>query len=315
MTLRFSLNNLYLNANSASHVLWHIYRFMTAVSPTGPGWVSIGESNGTTGGMGTTGIITSESSLTSGTSWFVLRSPDSKIQILFARSSTSSTYAAFYLTYQQFSGGSSTTFPTYNASSTLIFAAAQRIVSTIYNRTLNLMADDAYPYLFYATSTIVTTNVPNNGYGPYSEFGIFYIPLDGYEINDGYPYVFMVGGGGNAGLTSSYIGTNIDTSYGAKAFNYNGTSKNICPPLLQRTYNTTPLPQAMPKVGDGYQIYGVPMIFSGAQLYKGVTYKFGWAATSPLFSGRTFDNKKWICFSDIICPWDGVTTPLLCYNG
>jgi hypothetical protein len=310
MTLRFSLNNVYSAVNTVNYYLWEIYRFMTAVSPAGPGWVSIGESNGTTGGMGTTGIITSATSLISTTAWFVLRSPDSKIQILFARGIVNS-FAGFYLTYQQFSGGSSTTFPSYNINSTLDFSNEASHINTGSSKySIHLMADDAYPYGFYAVNLNISSAPIVNG-------SIHYIPMDDFHPSDGYNYCFVRGSWGNP-ITVTNISNNSNGVYGSKSFNKNGLTRNS---IGSYTY-ATPICTYYGATGGGIiypnngmvsssNIYLMPLLFCNYAYYKGLSYKYYWNSNSVITQGTTVVNRSGIRFGDLICPWDGITDPVL----
>lgn len=308
MTMKFSLNNLTPSTTDSRYFMWEIYRFMTTASPTGPGWVSIGEGNGTSGGMGTTGLFTSATSFASQYSWFVLRSPDSKIQVLFARSTTQVYYMQYYLTTSAtpFTAGSATVLPTYTTASTLIFGAINSMPSTAYYCAIHCMADNSPPYGFYAVVTVVNNAAANSR--PYSYDGIFFIPLDGYETADGYPFIFTRSNG-----ISNNIDVLTDVTYGSKAFNYNGTAKGVIQPTRLYNYTTS---VGLRGSGAAYNgVFGIPLMFCSSTIYKGITYKYGWAATKQLSQCNTFNNRNYFVFGDIVIPWDGATAPIMCYNG
>lgn len=304
MTNRFSLNNITPSSTSTQYPLWYFYSFMTKASPNGPGWVSVGEGNGTSGGMGTTGLFTSETSLASTSSWYVLRSPDSKMYVLCSRNSSYAYYANFALTTELPTGGSATANPTFTTSKTLIFGATNFVNSTAYRYNISMMADDAYPYGFYMF--VMNVNLISTGTAPSSYDGLWLIPMDGYDASDGYPYVFARTSGLNAGISAI-----TDTTYGTKSFNFDGSIKAVTPPLTLYNYTTM---VGIRSTGPMYnQVFAIPLMFANTLYYKGITYKYGWVPTK-MQAGRTLNNKQQIVVGDIVIPWDGYTTPILNAN-
>jgi hypothetical protein len=301
MTLRFSLNNYYASIGTVNYYLYDIYRFMTAVSPTGPGWVSIGESNGTTGGMGTTGIITSAASLTAANAWFVLRSPDSKIQILFGKGSATTYYAQSFLTYDQFTGGSGSAIPTYNSSKTIQFLNGYKIYSATANYVHHMVADDAYPYNFYAAAVNISGAPSCSGFASFFN-------LDGYSSNDGYPYAYMWT------TQTGPITSSVDagsTTYGTKSIHPNGSNWIYSFPCRLYADTSLIIPNAGPPgTIDGSQLIAFPTIFLSTDLYKGVNYSWlKWCSNGTLAQHDTVQNKQWIRLGDFLFKWDGATVP------
>lgn len=137
------------------------------------GWVSVGESNSVVGGMGTTGVITSESDLDNTTAWFVLRSPDYQRQFLIAKHSSGVGYiSSSYSRSAGYTGGTASTVPTATDELTIntgtLIGASDYVVG----------ADMAYPYGWYA---FFTSNSAVLGM----------IPLQVIQDSDQDPYIFI----------------------------------------------------------------------------------------------------------------------------
>lgn len=155
--------------------LYPIYTHMTAY-----GWKSVGESNGTIGGMGVTGIITSAASLSSGTSWFVIRSPDYQRQLLFFRSALGNGYMGIsYSRSTGYVGGSSSTLPTASDDMSILAATFWSSNFDSYPGLTGffLAMDDEYPYGLYFVDRV--------------RYKIFFMaPLQIIQDSDQDPYIF-----------------------------------------------------------------------------------------------------------------------------
>lgn len=304
MTIRFSLNNYYSSTVNWYQFMYDFYVFMTSSSPTGPGWVSIGESNGSSGGMGTTGLITSVSALAQTNSWYVLRSPDSKYQLLISRETNTSYQGAFAFTNSVFTGGSGSAIPSYNASKTCKFAYATRLNSSASKYTFNFIADDSPPYGFYAFSMYI-------GGTPKVHGSLGMLPMDGYDSRDGYPCIFFTTD--TSGPKRNYLDVS-NTSYGTYGFYPNTGLINSVFPCSYYMYTTLLMPNAGPggTSATTSQVLTLPTTFASSYMYKGMSSS--WMRTpsnSILAEGDTVSNKQYIRLGDWLFLWDGATVPRL----
>lgn len=307
MTVRFSLNNFYESTNSWNQFMYDFFVFMTKTSPNGPGWISIGESNGSSGGMGTIGLITSASSFSSTYSWYVLRSPDSKYQLLMNKGASSAYYGGMYLTNYVFSGGSSSALPTFNSNNTLQFPYSVRLNNgNSAKYTFNFIADDSLPYGFYAFAYNLSSNICTDLFGM--------IPMDGYNILDGYPIAFISSSYNYQPIKSNFSSdassrSTSTVSYGSLGFGITGSTVAWCQLANYMVNSTVLMPGNGPNINTN-SILSLPTYFASQTLYKGISTN--WVRTPANFilnQGDTIDNKKWIRMGDWLFRWDGYTSP------
>ena len=296
MTMRFAVNKL---AAAADVFLWEFYSFMTTASPSGPGWSSVGESNGTSGGMGTTGLFSSSSDLTSSNAWFVLESPDTNRQILFERkvggSAATGEMRLHYDRLAAYTGGSSTTLPT-SSSSQAVYTSTTWIYGG--SGYYQFGADDASPYGWWFFGYISA-----NDYG----CGAF-IPINNGVSGDVDPYVLF---GSNTGFLSSTLDveSTSETTSSVKAWDPTGTTWSSAP---ANTYV-----KGSDYFPGGCNLYaaaiGVPILFSARTIttngtFKGMSYFMRWGNQGS--SKDIIDSGSYVISEHVFLDWDGATTPL-----
>lgn len=292
MSYRFTSNNA-VSGNSAAQYLKHLYDFMTASSPTGPGWVSVGESNGTVGGMGTTGIILSSSDLTSANAWYVIERPDGGAQFLFFRSSTGVSYIGQqYSKGALFTGGSSTTLPT--ATDAISWAAGGIAVTGYFDA----VADDAAPYSFvhwgHVASTIAITK------------GGAYIGLNTWEPMDSDPYVNHFSNSYTFFAYSTFIG--VAQLPNCFAWDPSGKVIGDVPLLGIGKLTTATYPNSPPEDVNGNPVLIDSVFSQGTEqssptFYKGTSKFIRWADTSLANGTRRFGGA-FIKIQDFWIPWN-----------
>lgn len=290
MTYKYALNKTFTGITNLSYILYEFFSFMTNKT-TGPGWISVGEYNGTTGGMGTTGLFTSASSLSAVTSWFVLECPDNKKQILLQRVAGTNNLIVG-ITYGKFSG---TTLPAYDSSKTFIFDSTSEMTTTSYNYTLHIVANDSAPYDFWMCNY-------NRSTSAWMTFLALAQIDSAYDISDGYNYV----------LISSPTPALTDLSYhgtyrGACSFSNIGDPISVPPNSL---CNSTVAIFPNNNTFVNQTIYKVPILFCGKTNYKGISNNYFWSPASTITDCTTVCNKTYIKVLSLLCPWDGQTDPV-----
>jgi hypothetical protein len=300
MTMRFRTNYAASTTSTvAADVLYGFFSFMTAAPPGGPGWVSVGESDGAAGGMGTTGLILSGASLASANAWFVLQSPDGSRQILFHRDvgAAASAGEAHYLYNRaaDYVGGSSVALPT-SASSREVYTATGFFTTGFFQ----YIADDAAPYgwIFFGYSGITARGCAA------------FFPVAEIQTGDPDPYVCIASSGAFAWTT---INTTI-TAAGPKCWSADGTTWGGVAGLSYSIGSTPNIPNAGPlSVGGGVLL--VPILLSTLPASVPAFVKgfmgfgmFKSAVSAPAKSVP--ENRQYIIFDTIGIPWDGLTDPL-----
>lgn len=299
MTMRFAVNKD-CTSSLASGVLWEFFSFMTAASPTGPGWVSVGESDGTSGGMGVTGLITAPASLLDSDAWFVLESPDGNHQILWERDvggSTATTEAYFYYNKDaDYTGGSSSALPT-SDSSQEVYGASSNFFSAGYYQ---FAADDAAPYGWYLF-----------GYGGTTQLGCaLFLPItDISAAAVTHPWVLFVASSGFTANNFNIVNP-LPTSDSPKAWSYDkahwgGVSLTT---FVLAGADVTGDEGAL---GGSGEPLGLPFFISTratdtpAMLLGYTSFiRRRWGAIT---AKDTCNSRTWVSAGDAFLPWDGTT--------
>jgi hypothetical protein len=270
---------------------------MIAKSPNGPGWISVGEYDGTTGGMGTVGLFTSNSFFDSTTAWFVLESPDGKMQLMIFNTVSGNNYTGARLSYGKFTGTGAS--PTFDSSKTVEFSAGLDMVTSSINITVHMAANDEPPYDFYLTNYNRTSSV----------FGLFLslIQVDsGYDSNDKYNYV-LAKGQTPTYSNIGYYSTSL-SAYGCLSFSSNGTVVSV-PPVAYYSFGSIIFPSG----GTLYdsKFYSVPLTFCSPTCYKGTSNKYFWNPSTTITECTTVYNKTLLRVNDLLVPWDGSSDPVI----
>jgi hypothetical protein len=300
MAMRFMTNYLVSGASPvAAEALYGFFSFMTAAPPNGPGWVSVGESDGAAGGMGVTRLILSAASLTSANAWFVLQSPDGSRQILFHRDVGAAAAAgeAHYLYNRaaDYVGGSSVALPT-SASSREVYTATAFFASGYFQ----YIADDAAPYgwIFFGYSGVTARGCAA------------FFPVVETQTGDPDPYVCIAT---STAFAWSTINTTI-TAAGAKCWSADGTTWGGVAGLSYSIGATPQIPAAGPlAVGGGVLL--VPILLSTLSGSVPAFVK-GFMGLAMFRSGPSApaksvpENRQHIIFDTVGIPWDGLTDPL-----
>lgn len=301
MTMRFAVNKVCPTspANEGANILWEFFSFMTSASPNGPGWTSVGESDGVTGGIGTTGIITSASDLVLADAWFVLESPDNARQILFERDvggSTTSDEAGFYYNRSaDYTGGSSSTLPTSTAGNSRTVWKGSSVLDTgVYH----FIADDTTPY-FWAFFGF-------NGSTPEGAFA--FVPVTTPYPGDVDPYVLIACNSGFVGTALSAVPT-IDTSPGCRAWNNDASAWGGCG--FSYFYASGAVYSGTAPFGPGSKVVAMPSLFAtravdSPAFVKGYQDYLRWK-TSDVPAKMTLESQQYVVASDILLVWDGIT--------
>jgi hypothetical protein len=300
MTMRFMTNYSVTGASPlAAEALYGFFSFMTAAPPNGPGWVSVGESNGAAGGMGTTGLILSAASLSSANAWFVLESPDGSRQILFHRDvggvATAGEAHYLYNRAADYVGGSAVALPT-SVSSQEVYTSTAFFTSGFFQ----YIADDAAPYgwIFF-------------GYSGVSERGCAaFLPVAETQTGDPDPYV-CIASSSTFGWTT--INTTV-TATGAKCWSSDGATWGGVGGLSYTSAGTTVIPNASPgAMGGGVLLVPVllsTLVGSVPAFVKGFM-NFAQFKTSMANRRKSVpENRQYIIFDTVGVPWDGLTDPL-----
>lgn len=285
MTYRFVAN--VVTSGLTSQMYWALYTNMIATSPSGPGWVSVGEGNGTVGGMGTTGLFSGPGDFTS-TSWFVLERPDGGSQLLFYRNSDTNAMFWRYSKGALYTGGDGSTIPT--ATDNFYVGGQSGGGGGSY---FSLIADDEPPYEWYAFSYSGSTNILN----------IAYIALNTYNPDDTDPYVLY--SKQNTAFATSYYGATC------RCWDPTGTTAGdvIFPDI---TAGAEGWPANPP-----YDVNGNPILFDGMYytlasdpytFWKGTSSFVRWADANLPEKTRVLGGK-FVKVGYIYLPWDN--TPLL----
>jgi hypothetical protein len=301
MSFRFSTNR-YVSpaASSAPQALYYFYAFMTALPPNGPGWVSVGESDGAAGGMGVTGLILSPTSLDPANAWFVLESPDGARQILFHRDVGGVAAAAeahyLYNRAADYVGGSAVALPTSPSG-----LAREVYTSTgfFFSGFFQYLADDQYPYawVFFGFSG-------NSGRGT-----ALYGPITSPMTDDVDPVVVA---GSDTSVDWATISTAI-ASPTAKTWSPQGSVWGGVAGLSYNNGGSTISPSNTP-FGTNNTNQPLPICFStmassSPAFFKGFSNFLRWGS-GPVTGKGTFASRKYIIYDTLVFPWDGVTDPL-----
>ena len=296
MTMRFAVNK---SCSSAAAFLWEFYSFMTTASPSGPGWTSVGESNGTSGGMGTTGLFSSASDLTSSDAWFVLESPDTNRQILFERkvgdSASDGEMKLHYDRLAAYTGGSSTTLPTSSSSQAVYTSTTWISTSGGYYQ---FGADDASPYGWWFFGYDTTTE---RGCGAF-------VPIDYGPSGDVDPYLLF---GNYTGFALTFMNGEgygeLDRTF--KGWDPTGTYWGTASATFYYTANNISFPNGASLLSS---VIGVPILFTGGSnsdrgLFKGLSNFIRWKGSGT--AKDTVSSYSYVVSSDVVLDWDGSTTP------
>jgi hypothetical protein len=279
---------------SAASLYWAIYTNMTAASPSGPGWVSVGEGNGSVGGMGTTGLFSSPGDFANN-SWFVLERPDGGSQIMFYRNTDSNAVFYRYSKGALYTGGDGSTTPT-AIDDVYTDGDANGANATLFN----LVADDEPPYgWFWFTYNGSMTNILNAGY----------IPLNTYVPGDTDPYVLYL-----RAFTAFYV-LSIDvimTGDGCRCWDPTGTVfTDVFFPTISAGINTV-WPSNPPN-----DVNGNPILFDGMYtttaaspqtFWKGTSSFVRWANSTQSEATRILGGK-FIQVGNIYLPWNNTPIP------
>lgn len=289
MTYRATVN-YYPGAVNVEYYLYRAYTFLTTASPSGAGWTSVGEGNGSSGGMGTTGIITSASSLAGNNRWFVLQAPGSpQRQILMYRPSFGSCGFRFTDHASGFTGGGASTLPT------ATYALWPGDVSSIQNSVMHLVADDAYPHGVWWLSMNPTSGLNVNNF-------MSLIPVT-VQTGDTSPYV-MYSNAGTTSLEYQYIGTRT------------GNGRGILPGANGATYvcghsygaGSTIYYPRNGATAVGSKPYALPIFWGSARSQNAATAKgfssmMRWNSCNLPTKTRLGASGEYIVVSDVILPW------------
>lgn len=293
MSLRFTAN-VASGYTNAENFMYDAFYFLTSASPLGPGWVSVGEADGTSGGMGVTGLITSASSLTSGYAWFVVERPDGGSQFLLQKDSGSA--APFYTKYSKgalYTGGDATTAPT--ATDEMELGTSH----TCYGNYFNGVADDEAPYGFaiwkHDTSTIDVYN------------GLVYIPMDTYETIDEDRYICCTGVPGTYNIFEDLNAASGSFMRGCFGWDPQGIENGEIGMLSVYQSSGLSWPNNPPADVNGNpvlidSIFCNPIMTSPA-CWKGTSNFIRWADTSIANGTRAFSGA-YIKINQVWIPWN-----------
>lgn len=313
MTMRFLLNQSITQTghNGSLQNLYEFLNFMRTPSPAGPGWTIPRSSNGSVGGAGDN--ITQWSDLSqfvSGVSesWFVLRDPAGKREIMWHRVDT--TDSKWYWSNSKsahFTGGDAGNQPTATDSKTMHTNFPEIGTVTGSATTLHVGADDAAPYGWWMYSN----NAGN--FGTYA-MGYAMFPMDALEAEgDDDPVVFYqcmyYGNFIQSALTREAGDQHRCTGYipGTDSF------QNIPACFISSEGSNAFAPNRCVIDADGKDL-SFPVLFGrrgslGTGGFKGVSTFVQWNGTTRS-AGETFASLTRISIGDINVPWDGVTTPV-----
>lgn len=156
------------SSNLHYRFLYYFWRHMTTY-----GWQSIGESNGTVGGMGITGLYSSYNDLNNANAWYVLRSPDFQRQILLSNEGLSA-IGYRYSRSAGYTGGGPTTKPS-ATDEFVLQSSTDPAGSSSY--VWYIAMDTSYPYGWYAINSA-------------SSKMMSMIPIQVLQDSDEDPYVY-----------------------------------------------------------------------------------------------------------------------------
>ena len=300
MTMRFSTNNVVATTDTAAEVLWEFFSFMTSASPTGPGWTSVGESDGTSGGMGVTGLITAYTDLTDSDAWFVLQSPevDGYRQILMHRNVGDAASAGeghfLYNKDGDYEGGSSSSLPTATNS--------QEVYTNAYwitNGTYQYCADDEAPYGWYFFGYTTTTN----------EGCAAMIPVEAQSGDDD-PYVLFAADTGFSYVDMNTV-SSLSTNPNPKCWTPDGNNWSGVAGTLYTFFTTITI--TVGPWGNQASTFSLPIPFMTRSadtyiFYKGMSTFVSWKSTN-LSDRIVLDSKSKVITEDVFLDWDGMTNP------
>jgi hypothetical protein len=156
------------------------------------GWQSIGESNGTVGGMGMTGLYSSYDDLNDANAWYVLRSPDFQRQILLSNEGLSA-IGFRYSRSAGYTGGGPTTKP--SATDEFVLQSSTDPAGSA-SYTWYVAMDTSYPYGWYAINSA-------------SEKMMSMIPIQVLQDTDEDPYVYHWLNSSNHSLVKCWHPNNV----------------------------------------------------------------------------------------------------------
>lgn len=296
----------YSSGTARTASIYRLYALLTSV-----GWVSAGEGNGTTGGMGTTGIVSS-----SACRWFVLKHPSSARQILMGMPASDLTKIVFgYSFYGNFAGGDSTNYPTADSTNAYSIETTTGIASTYFDYAC---AQDAEPYGWFFQF--------REAYVQRRHFA--FIPVEaqtfssGSFVKDDDPYVCSFGLGSNYNY-SAYVNDYSTTTFGGGFCLEPGKKHSyieiIATSVGPRTDGTRFWPYGAPNSEDDGYYQHQPVLWRNQYFnnhllndgYKGIS-TFAKAVGRQLsatstYQPATFNNKTSVYAGFLVFPWDGVS--------
>lgn len=322
MTMRFLPNQLLTNGVNCElkYQVYAFKAFMTAASPTGPGWTVPRSSNGTTGGAGDN--IASAADYGQAASWFVLQNPAGTKQWLFFHGSTSTqTQRILYSAGALFTGGDAANRATATDEQYIVGSAANAEVTFTLNTTqyCNFMADDAAPYGFAAWGWSTASS------GVTIQWGYVYDPMISgtYDVSDTDPFVcFCAYSNTNTAFDYNYLSGVTNTAayndhYPRCWLKYStGAWNNIAAQYYMDVAGQITVPARVPASLFTTKDQVIPISWLRSNF---VSAPGGWKGVGSLMmwmgldrsNGSTLENKTRICIGHISLPWDGSTTPLI----
>lgn len=261
------------------------------------GWVSQGEGNGVTGGMGTTGIVTSGSFV-----WSVLKHPSSSRQVIL---STEGLGTIGYSYDGSLSGGSATSYPRsgyYSVTNSPFYESGSPFYTII-------SVQDVEPYSFIAQSIRYSSGIRHLG-------SVLFTYLDEVQPHDVDPYLISKGGGfssfDQAFYGASQLGrclrpgsTTKYMSVQGQRIGYQTDQQGIWPRYAPLTHSDG-YHQALDRVMWGHQSFNNPLLKDG---YKGISSYFVAVPTFinlPSTNMASYNDERYLYGGPygFIIPWD-----------
>ena len=318
MAFRFKKN--LLSTGTDGTIIYEFKEFMKSASPNGPGWTVKLSSNGTTFGAGDN--ITSKSVLTTTNTWFVLRDPANKRELMFQHTGSGYLYLIRYSASVGFSGGSATVAPTATDQKIILSnsggtgGSAFLPIITTNTVVTQFGADDSDGYSFFMGEYYLDHGLSSGSYG--CLFMDDLVAGSYSEVNDLDPVVFSILSFNTGNICNV---TESNTTARCIAWFNKGTVSEgfgICPGRTygNANYTNNRIPGRSPQNIANKSTYLLPIPYMKLNYFKGLGKNFKWNPLS--IGGSTYDKISSGCrfydksssqdvllLGDVAFPWDG----------